>query len=106
MAQVITYARLNGYLTYHTHRSDRSEPGYPDLTLVRASPPDIVWVECKTERGRVSPAQQEWLDTLHAAGADAYLWRPSDWDTVVARLGRPRNNRRAHLAHDPGPRAV
>lgn len=91
--QLTSLALLNGYLVYHTHRSDRSQPGYPDLTLVRASPPDVLWVECKTETGRVSPDQQHWLDTLKAAGHDAYLWRPRHWDDAVTRLTRPPKGR-------------
>ncbi len=88
MDQLVQLALLNKYLVYHTYRSDRSQPGYPDLTLVRANPPDVLWVECKRQNGRVSPAQTQWIDTLKAAGCDAYIWRPSDIDVAVARLAR------------------
>lgn len=88
MDQLVQLAQLNGYLVYHTYRSDRSQPGYPDLTLVRANPPDVLWVECKRQTGRVSPAQTQWIETLIAAGADAYIWRPSDIDVAVTRLAR------------------
>ena len=35
LEQVRTLAKLFGWLTYHPHQSMRSEPGYPDLTLIR-----------------------------------------------------------------------
>jgi VRR-NUC domain-containing protein len=56
-----------------------------DLTLVRDR---VVWVELKTETGKVSAAQREWLDALKAAGAEAYIWRPSDLERVGQVLGR------------------
>lgn len=69
-------ARLRGFLTYHTHRSDRSEPGFPDLVCVHPRTGDVVIAELKTSRGRVSQAQQAWLDALHAAGLTPHVWRP------------------------------
>ena len=80
MVDVMHYARLKGWLLYHTHRSDRSEPGFPDLVLVRS--PRIVFAELKTERGRPTEDQALWLDELGRSGGatvEAHLWRPSDW---------------------------
>ena len=54
--------------------------GYPDLTLVRDR---VLWVEVKTERGRVRPEQELWLEALREAGAEAYVWRESDWTAGV-----------------------
>jgi hypothetical protein len=68
-----------GWRAYHTFFSGLSGPGFPDLVLVRER---VVFAELKAERGRVSPSQQEWLDALRAAGAEVYLWRPRDWDTL------------------------
>lgn len=82
-AQVVDAARLLGWRVYHTHDSRRSEPGWPDLALVRDR---LVMAELKTENGRVSEAQSDWLDALRAAGVETYLWRPSDWDAVLATL--------------------
>jgi len=71
-------ARLLGYLTYHTHRSDRSEPGFPDLVLVHPRTGHLVFAELKTAKGRVAPAQHVWIDALRRAGVAAYIWRPAD----------------------------
>jgi hypothetical protein len=61
---------------YHTLNSKGSDPGFPDLVLIR--PPRLVVAECKTERGRVTIAQWAWLDDFAACGAESYVWRPSD----------------------------
>lgn len=80
-AMVIEFASLSQWLVYHTHDSRRSHAGFPDLTLVR--PPRVVFAELKSERGRVMPQQQAWLDNLReCAGVESYLWRPSDWDEL------------------------
>jgi len=75
-SKVEQVARTLGWLTYHTHNSRRSAPGFPDLVLVRRS--RVLYRELKTEKGRTSPAQREWLAALAAAGQDVALWRPSD----------------------------
>jgi hypothetical protein len=62
---------------YHTHNSRRSEPGFPDLTVVGAH--GVLFRELKSERGRVTADQRRWLDALAAAGADVVVWRPCDW---------------------------
>lgn len=87
-AQVITTARTAGWLVYHTHDSRRSQPGFPDLVLVHPRRQLVLYRELKTERGRVRPEQRQWLTALAEAGADAGVWRPSDWlgERVVAEL--------------------
>lgn len=85
MQQVIELAKTLGWRVYHPWLSVRSEPGFPDLTLLRER---IVFAELKTDRGRVGIAQQEWREALRAAGGEAYIWRPSMWDEVVAVLSR------------------
>ena len=44
-------------------------------------PPEVLFVELKTEKGKLS-ASQRWLEELsqRLALAGYYLWRPSDSD--------------------------
>jgi len=85
--QILDLAGLYGWaLKYHTHDSRHSAKGWPDLVLCR--PPEILFVEIKTEKGKISPAQSAWLEALRACGLEALLWRPSDWDGLHARLAR------------------
>lgn len=84
--QVIDLARMYGWRVYHTFDSRRSSPGWPDLVLARA--PVFMVVELKTDKGRVRPAQREWLELLAACGVEAHIWRPRDVDAVLRRLVR------------------
>jgi hypothetical protein len=80
--QVTELAHLYGWAVYHPLDSRGSEPGWPDLALVR--PPRLVLAELKSQRGRVSQAQRRWLDLLGACpGVEVHLWRPGDWPRVV-----------------------
>lgn len=86
---VLKLARFHGFtLRYHTHDSRRSAPGFPDLVLVNPRTGRILFRELKTNKGRVSPEQQEWLDGLTACGIDAGVWRPNDLDSglILAEL--------------------
>ena len=82
-AKVISLAKQLGWLYYHTHDSRRSEPGFPDLILVRER---VLYRELKTEKGRLTKAQKAWGDKLTAAGADSAVWRPSDMQEIVKQL--------------------
>lgn len=73
-------ARQLGWRVYHTLRSKGSQPGYPDWTLVRER---VLWIECKTETGRVSDAQKQWIRDLLTAGAEAYVLRPRHLDQAA-----------------------
>lgn len=71
-------ATLLGWRWYHTHDSRRSVPGFLDLYLVHAGQRRVMLREIKTTKGRLSPAQRDWLADLKAAGQDADVWRPAD----------------------------
>lgn len=82
-AQVVQYARLMGWQCYHSWISIRSEPGYPDLCMVRAG--RLVFAELKTLRGKLSPAQESWLGALGAVPCcEVYIWYPTDeyWSEI------------------------
>jgi len=92
--QVLGIAHENGWKAYHVRDSRRviqGDTGYPDWTLARDG--KVVLMECKTEAGRLEPAQVEWLEALGWPGFDdqwgqwglvtlphVYVVRPSDWD--------------------------
>lgn len=64
-----------GLRWHHETDSRKSKKGFPDLVICGQR---LIFVELKSEKGRVTKAQQEWLDDLRAAGIEAYVWRPSD----------------------------
>ena len=51
--------------------------GFPDLVI--AGHGLLLFVELKTARGRLSPAQVEWACALKGTGVQHYCWRPADW---------------------------
>ncbi|WP_376793087.1 VRR-NUC domain-containing protein [Thermoflexus sp.] len=81
--QVVDLARLLGWKVYRTWLSIRSPAGFPDLVLAKPGRP-LILAELKTERGKLSPAQEEWLATLRQVpGIEVYVWRPGDWEEIV-----------------------
>jgi hypothetical protein len=94
MDQVMKLARLYRWKVYHTYDSRRSQPGYPDLTLCRVTrqvdgtvTARLIYAELKTNKGRLSLQQKEWLGALGSVpNVEAYCWRPSDWEEIVSIL--------------------
>ena len=76
-----TIGRRGGEAAWQTATSIA---GYPDLTLWR--PGQLLLVELKTDRGRLSPAQREVIGSLQDAGVDVRVWRPADWPEIEATL--------------------
>ncbi len=81
---LVPYARLRGWRVYWTYFSKHSPAGFPDLTLVRDGV--LLIRELKTDRGRLTDAQRDWLAGLQACGVDAAVWRPSDWPAIQKEL--------------------
>lgn len=94
-ATVLKYAALRGWKHYHDQATNaprrctgcgairhlpRNAPGWPDLVLVRR--PDVLFVELKSDSGKVDDDQAAWLDELRACGQRVYVWRPVDWPDV------------------------
>ena len=87
-ATVIALARKDGWIVGFTHDSRKSEPGEPDLRMVR--PPRVIFAELKTVKGKLSkgrwnksgrwlPGQDEWGEALsECPWVEYYLWRPTD----------------------------
>ena len=59
---IVAAADLGGWLVYHTYDSRRSRPGFPDLVMVRGD--ELIVLELKSAKGRVSPAQRAWIESL------------------------------------------
>ena len=55
--------------------------GFPDLILVRGG--RLIFAELKSENGKANDAQKAWAKILGQTPAEVYLWRPSDWSTIV-----------------------
>jgi hypothetical protein len=87
--QILQLCKLYNWRAYHTFLSVRSEPGFPDLVLVRDR---VLYREIKTDVGKVTPAQKAWLDALLWAGADVGVWRETDLRNgrIVQELSRKR----------------
>jgi len=85
-------ARRHGWLVYHTHDSRRSEPGFPDLVLVKPASAQaagrLIFAEVKTAQGKLTVEQMQWLEVLRhsAAGVEVYCWRPQDLEAICATL--------------------
>ena len=105
MAAVIDLARLLGWRVHHCRPARTGQgwrtpitghAGFPDLVLARRGV--VIFAELKSERGKVSPDQREWLQALsgdtrvaatrrgpervRAVGVvdpRVFVWRPADW---------------------------
>ena len=80
---VIATARENGWMVYHTFDSRKSEPGYPDLCMVKNG--FILFVELKTDTGKVTTAQRQWIEQFirhqhHCQNILVEIWRPHIWE--------------------------
>lgn len=87
-----------GGLVFHPRLMVGSEPGWPDLTLVRRADRRLIFAELKTDDGRVTPRQAKVLDLLRCLEGPGgivpplgptigvYVWRPRDLVSIEATL--------------------
>lgn len=74
---IMDYAAEHGWLVHHCYSSKYcSGAGFPDLVMVRDG--EILLVELKSETGRTSRKQMDWLQ----AYPHMKIWRPSMWDKI------------------------
>ena len=76
-------------MIYHPWSSLHSESGYPDLTVLlpkNAGGYRLVVIELKSEKGKITEAQYDWLMGFEAAGIENILARPSDAQALWALL--------------------
>lgn len=88
LATVVEMATALGWLAYHTHDSRRSQPGFPDLVLVKSN--RLIFAELKRHEGVLSGFQRQWISALERleedAEVDTYVWWPSDLARIEAIL--------------------
>ncbi len=96
--KVIAMAIMYGWKVQHTRPSllpgggwathIQGHIGFPDLVLAHRDR-GLLFSELKAERGKLSPSQADWLETLAAPKREpeCYLWRPKDFQFIVERLG-------------------
>ena len=80
-SQVVALAKRLNWRCYHTHDSRKSEKGFCDLVLVRDG--RLIFAELKTDSGKLTPEQDEWLEALAACDAEVYEWHPAEWENEI-----------------------
>lgn len=104
-ADVLAFARADGWRAFNETRPKGSPEGWPDLRLVHVEQRRTLFAELKREpirsqekdgegnviarrhRPTLSWKQRGWLDTHERAGNEEYLWIPSDREEVLQALG-------------------
>ena len=86
--QVKELASIYHWKYYHTWTSIHSPKGFVDVVMVRGD--RLIFAELKSEKGKLTPYQQEWVDTLRDTGAEVFVWRPSDFNHIVEILSKYR----------------
>lgn len=88
LQQVKDLAQMYCFIFYHPLISDGSTAGWPDLVLMNVSERRMFFVELKSERGTLTPAQAAWLEGLRVCGQEVYVWRPSQLQEIAEILGK------------------
>lgn len=90
-AQVVELARILGWQVLHVRRSIGKGHRWTTTTSVTGWPDLFMWHprhgvlarELKTETGKLTAEQEEVLASLCAAGVDAGVWRPADFEEEI-----------------------
>ena len=86
--QIVREAKNCGWLVARTWLSKFSPAGEPDLRMVRNG--KLLFWELKSDKGKVSTSQQEWLDALALVpGIDVRVVRPTDLEEAYRFLVEP-----------------
>lgn len=85
MAQIVQLARLCGWLVYHTHDSRRSEPGFPDLLMLKDG--RIVVFECKVGKNKLTADQERWMLAFREVeNCTMFVVYPDSWPLIKTLL--------------------
>ena len=91
---IIELAEYSKWRVYHVvnvkgNLRNETAVGFPDLVLANRKE-GIVFSELKSNTGRVSTGQEEWISVLNDAAfvrpTETCLWRPKHWDDIRRRL--------------------
>jgi hypothetical protein len=83
-SELLDAARRLGWIAFHDQNSRHDEAGFPDLVMVHPIQHRVLFVELKTETGRIRPEQLVWLGALMQVPAiEVYTWRPRDIDQAL-----------------------
>ncbi len=91
---LVEFLQVKGWLVHaerHARTKDgkwmtpiQGDKGFPDLIATKGT--RLIVAELKSDTGRVSFEQYEWLETLGKSVA-VYIWRPSDWEQIEEIIG-------------------
>jgi hypothetical protein len=95
LGEVLRAATDLNWLANH-QRPARTETGWRTATQGHAGFPDIVlcngsrvlFVELKSEKGKLTRLQTQWISLLKRCSVEVYVWRPSDWAEILGVLSR------------------
>jgi hypothetical protein len=84
---VLDLAKVYGWRTYHARLAITAKgyrtpvqgdgKGFPDLLMVKGA--DLLAIELKSDKGRPSAEQQDWLAAFGPIALESNIWRPADW---------------------------
>lgn len=81
--QIRSVLKTFGIFHYKNHGGLGSAPGLPDITGCLKDGRGF-WIEVKTDRGRLSPHQERFIQNINDAGGLAFVAR--DVETVIEKL--------------------
>lgn len=58
--------------------------GFPDLLMIRGQ--RVIAAELKTNKGRTSAQQKQWLAAFEETPVETFLWRPRDQENIHTTL--------------------
>lgn len=96
LRQIIELAHVYQWRVHHerpawTNKGWRTpiqgDRGFPDLVLARS--PRVIIAEVKSDKGRLTREEREWLEEMEGCpGVESFIWRPRMWDDIVGILRR------------------
>ena len=90
LGQVIDLAHIYGWKCVHFRPAMTSKgwrtavqadgKGFPDLFMIREN--RIIFAELKSDNGKLSSEQVDWLNALQPVG-EVFIWKPEDFEQII-----------------------